>query len=111
MGEVIQKFSQLFRDFEKKEFLIPQRGDVHMEHRVVFDVASACCKWFWYPSVQSVLTYATLSETEFGLDPDTESHPNIFVDISSFLEHKITLLQIYKSELRAFLFPLSETSI
>ena len=94
MGEVIQKFSELFRDFEPEEVLIPHRGDVHTDHRIVFDAASACCKCFRYPSVRRVLAYETLSETEFGLNPDNGFHPNVFVDISSFLERKITLLQI-----------------
>ena len=65
MSEVIQKFSEVFRDFEPEEVLIPHRRDVHTDHRVVFDAASACCKWFRYPSVRRVLAYETLSETEF----------------------------------------------
>ena len=88
MSEVIQKFSEVFRDFEPEEVLIPHRGDVHTDHRVVFDAASACCKWFRYPSVRRVLAYETLSETEFGLDPDTRFHPNVFVDISFALMGK-----------------------
>jgi LmbE family N-acetylglucosaminyl deacetylase len=111
MGEVIQKFSEVFRDFEPEEVLIPHRGDVHTDHRVVFDAASACCKWFRYPSVRRVLAYETLSETEFGLDPDTRFHPNVFVDIRPFLERKIELLQIYKSELGEFPFPRSEQAV
>ena len=111
MGEVIQKFSEVFRDFEPEEVLIPHRGDVHTDHRVVFDAASACCKWFRYPSVRRVLAYETLSETGFGLDQVATFTPNVFVDISSFLERKIELLQIYKSELGKFPFPRSETAV
>lgn len=111
MGEVIQKFSEVFQDFEPEEVLIPHQGDVHTDHRVVFDAASACCKWFRYPSVRRVLAYETFSETVFGLDPDTGFHRNVFVDISSFLERKIELLQIYKSELGEFPFPRSETAV
>ena len=85
MSEVIQKFSKVFRDFEPEEVLIPHRGDVHTDHRIVFDAASACCKWFRYPSVRRVLTYETLSETEFGLDPNAKFSPNIFLNISDFL--------------------------
>ncbi len=110
MGEVIQKFSKVFREFAPEEVLIPYRGDVHTDHRIVFDAASACCKWFRYPSVRRVLAYETLSETEFGLDAHAGFHPNVFVDISSFLERKIKLLQIYKSELGSFPFPRSETA-
>ena len=111
MGEVIQKFSEVFRDFEPEEVLIPHRGDVHTDHRIVFDAASACCKWFRYPSVRRVLTYETLSETEFGLDPNTKFSPNIFLNISDFLERKLELLDIYESELGNFPFPRSKNTI
>ena len=57
------------------------------------------------------MAYETLSETEFGLDPDTGFHPNVFVDIRPFLKRKIELLQIYKSELGEFPFPRSETAV
>ena len=77
----------------------------------MFDAASACCKWFRYPSVRRVLAYETLSETEFGLDPDTGFHPNVFVDIRPFLERKIELLQIYESEIGEFPFLRSATAV
>ena len=111
MTEVIQKFSEVFRNFKPEEVLIPHRGDVHTDHRVVYDAASACCKWFRYPSVQRVLAYETLSETEYGLDPQATFHPNVFVDVSKFLERKIELLQIYNSELGPFPFPRSEKAV
>ena len=50
-------------------------------------------------------------ETEFGMEPQVKFSPNFFVDISKFLERKIELLQIYKSELGTFPFPRSETAI
>ena len=68
-------------------------------------------QWFRYPSVRRVLAYETLSETEFGLDPETRFQPNVFVDISHFLKRKIEMLQIYKSELGPFPFPRSATAV
>ena len=46
------------------------------------------------------MTYETLSETEFGLNPVEKSfRPNLFVDISQELDLKLKLLSIYESEL------------
>ena len=55
--------------------------------------------------------YETLSETEFGLEQNETFHPNVFIDISSFLERKLELLKIYASELNDFPFPRSETTL
>ena len=51
------------------------------------------------------------SETEFSLDPSKTFQPNVFVDISPYLEKKLDLLRIYASELGEFPFPRSEKAI
>ncbi|MBC8285594.1 MAG: PIG-L family deacetylase [Nitrospinae bacterium] len=111
MGELIAKVSEVFQIFQPDEVFIPHQGDVHSDHRITFETVSACTKWFRYPSVKRVLAYETLSETEFSLDPSRAFQPNVFVDISPYLEQKIELLKIYSSELGAFPFPRSETAI
>jgi N-acetylglucosamine malate deacetylase 1 len=111
MGELIAKVSEIFQVFQPEEVFIPHQGDVHSDHRITFEVATACTKWFRYPSVIRVLTYETLSETEFGLDPSKTFQPNVFINISTHLEKKLELLRIYSSELGEFPFPRSETAI
>ena len=111
IAKIIEQFSKVFKGFEPEEVLIPHRGDVHTDHRVVFDAASACCKWFRYPSVRRVLAYETISETEFGLSNNSGFQPNFYMDISDFLERKLELLDIYNSELEEFPFPRSKENI
>jgi LmbE family N-acetylglucosaminyl deacetylase len=111
MGELIAKVSEVFQIFQPEEVFIPHQGDVHSDHRITFEAVSACTKWFRYPSVKRVLSYETLSETEFSLDSSKAFQPNVFVDISPYLEQKLELLRIYASELGEFPFPRSETAI
>ena len=54
----------------------------------------------------------TLSETEFS--PSTKEStfiPNTFVDISKYINKKVQIMKIYKSEIDNHPFPRSETSI
>jgi LmbE family N-acetylglucosaminyl deacetylase len=111
MGELIAKVSEVFQLFQPEEVFIPHQADVHSDHRITFEVVSACTKWFRYPSVKRVLSYETLSETEFSLDSTKTFHPNVFVDISDYFGQKLELLRIYASELGEFPFPRSETAI
>ena len=111
MEELIAKVSEVFQIYQPEEVFIPHQGDVHSDHRITFEVVSACTKWFRYPSVKRVMAYETLSETGFGLDSSKQFQPNVFVDISSYLEQKLELLNIYSSELGEFPFPRSETAI
>lgn len=111
MRDLVDQFSSVFKSFQPEEVLLPHRSDVHTDHRVVFDAAAACSKWFRYPSVRLVMSYETISETEFGLDADCAFHPNCFVDISNFLDRKLEIMAVYQSELGAFPFPRSAESV
>jgi LmbE family N-acetylglucosaminyl deacetylase len=111
MGELIAIVSEVFQTFQPEEVFIPHQGDVHSDHRITFEAVSACTKWFRYPSVKRVLANETLSETEFSLDSGKAFQPNVFVDISQYIEQKLELLLIYASELGEFPFPRSETAI
>ena len=111
MADLVDQFSAIFKSFQPDEVLLPHRADAHTDHRVVFDAASACTKWFRYPSVRRVLAYETISETGFGLDADCTFYPNVFIDISNFLERKLEVMSIYQSELGTFPFPRSVQAI
>lgn len=111
IGDLIGQFSGVFNTFKPAEVFLPHRADVHTDHRLVFDAAAACTKWFRYPHVQRVLAYETLSETEFSLDTDAVFCPNYFVDIGSYLDRKLEIMAVYKSELGAFPFPRSVETI
>lgn len=111
MGDLIGRISEVFRGYQPEEILVPHRGDIHTDHRIVFDAVASCTKWFRYPSVKRVLAYETLSETDFGLDATQAFHPNVFVDIEPYLEDKLQAMDIYASELGAFPFPRSHEAI
>lgn len=111
MGVLVEKFGSVFRDFGPEEVLLPNRSDVHTDHRIVFDAAASCTKWFRYPSVRRVLAYETISETEFGIDPACGFNPNYFIDIGGLLDRKLEILNIYRSELGKFPFPRSIEAI
>lgn len=111
MGDLIAQFSAVFKAFAPEEVFLPHRSDVHTDHGRVFDAAAACAKWFRYPSVQRVLAYETISETDFGLNPDCTFRPNVFVDIGDFLERKLDVMAVYKTELGDFPFPRSVEAV
>jgi LmbE family N-acetylglucosaminyl deacetylase len=112
MSMLVGKISEVFNDFQPNEVLLPYPGDVHSDHRVAFEAASACTKWFRYPFVRRVMAYETLSETDFGINPRDQSfRPNVYIDISIYLERKLELMSIYESELGVFPFPRSLKNI
>jgi len=111
MSELVRDISGVFKDFLPEEVFIPHRGDVHTDHQYIYDAAISCTKWFRCPSIKRVLTYETLSETDFGLSVDQKFFPNVFVDIERSIDQKIDIMKIYASELGEFPFPRSDEAI
>ena len=111
MGELVAAISQVMLDFQPEEVLVPFWGDAHTDHRIVFDAVAACTKWFRYPAVKRVLAYETLSETDSSIGRNNAFDPNVFIDISEWLEDKIRIMNFYESELGEFPFPRSEKAV
>lgn len=112
MSDIVGEFGKVFSSVSPQVVYLPYRGDIHTDHRIVFDAATACIKWFRYPSVSRVLAYETLSETDFSVDPDISGfRPNVFSNIGVDLEEKINIASIYKSEMAEFPFPRSEVAL
>lgn len=112
MTELVETIGNVFREIQPEIIYLPYRGDVHTDHAVVFDAVISCTKWFRYPFVKKVLAYETLSETEFGLNPDLSGfRPNVFVDISDYLDRKLEIMSVFASEMGEFPFPRSKKAI
>lgn len=110
--QLVEAVSEVVRATGASALYVPYRNDVHSDHAALFDAAVACTKSFRYPNVKAVYAYETLSETEFGLRPDDGGfRPNLFVDISPWLEKKLTIMKLYPSEMKAFPFPRSEVCL
>lgn len=111
MLDLVSAVSDVFLTFEPEEVFVPHPSDAHTDHRIVFDAATSCTKWFRYPSVKRVLAYETLSETDFGLGINQGFRPNVFVDIEPFINGKLLAMEIYASEVGVFPFPRSPEAI
>ncbi len=111
-GNLIGCISKIFEEVQPEVIFTPYPGDIHSDHKAVFDATMSCTKWFRYPSVKKVLAYETLSETDFSIDPDANGfRPNIYINIDGFLEKKIEIMNVYSSEIGEFPFPRSERAI
>ena len=106
---LVQRLSREIASFKPQTIFLPFGGDVHSDHRIIFDACQSALKTFRAPSVERILCYETLSETEQGFA--SSFTPNVFVDISCFLEEKIDIMETYSSEMAEFPFPRSERAI
>ncbi len=110
--ELVEEVSSVMNSVKPEIIYVPYRNDVHSDHKVIFDVVAACTKSFRYPFIRKVRAYETLSETEFGITPESSGfRPNLWIDITEHLEKKIMIMKKYKGEMGKHPFPRSERNI
>ena len=112
MSELISKISSIVNKVKPNIIYLPFKGDVHSDHKYIFDAAYSCTKVFRYPFIKKIYMMETLSETEFSLSTKEDSFvPNVFVDISEYMDRKIEAMKIYESEMGDHPFPRSERNL
>jgi LmbE family N-acetylglucosaminyl deacetylase len=101
--DIIKAISKVIDDYRPDTIYLPNRSDVHSDHRIVFQAAYSCTKSFRYPFIKKIFMYETLSETEFSPSlPENTFNPNVFIEISDFIEKKLEIISIYKSEVMEY---------
>lgn len=111
-SRLIGSISDVFGQVEPNIVYLPFKDDVHTDHQIAFKAAYSCTKTFRYPSIKKIIMMETLSETEFTPSTKEDSFiPNMFVDITDFIERKIEIMNIYKSEMGTHPFPRSERNV
>lgn len=101
--KLAQRIGELVAETRPDTVYVPHRGDLHLDHGIVFSAALVACRPFPESSVHNIYAYETLSETEwahpFG---DDAFMPNHFVDVSEVFPKKLEAMRCYASQLRAF---------
>jgi LmbE family N-acetylglucosaminyl deacetylase len=112
MSELIARISSVVKKVKPNIIYLPFKNDIHSDHKYIFDAAYSCTKSFRYPFIKKIYMMETLSETEFSLSTKECSFiPNVFVDISDYINEKIEAMKMYEGEMGSHPFPRSERNI
>ena len=111
-ADLIRKLTSVVENFQPSDVYLPYPGDAHSDHKVVFDCARAILKPFRYPYIKRAFCYETISETDQNFTVDIPAFkPNTFVDISPYIDRKVSAALIYESEFSLHPFPRSVDNI
>ncbi|WP_440681199.1 PIG-L deacetylase family protein [Candidatus Pelagibacter sp. HIMB1623] len=112
ISEIIEKISKVINKIKPNIIYLPFKEDVHTDHKKIFEASYSCTKSFRYPFIKKIYMMETLSETEFAPSTKKDSFiPNTFVDINKYIEKKIQIMKVFKSEIGKHPFPRSVRSI
>ena len=110
-SDLIAEISNIQKSVLPEVIYLPFNKDVHSDHRVLVDAFQTTIKWFRYTNVQKVLMYETLSETDFSFIDSNAFKPNVYSDISKYIDEKIKIMKVYSSEMGEYPFPRSEKTM
>lgn len=83
---------------------VPPENDINLDHHLVFHAALVATRPLPGNSVRRLISYEISPTTAFGTFTFT---PNIYVDITDYLERKLEIMALYASELREYPHPRS----
>jgi LmbE family N-acetylglucosaminyl deacetylase len=72
-------------------------GDVNLDHRIVYEATLVATRPLPGSPVRRVLCYEIGTTVRYGI---RELEPNVFVDITPYLERKVQAMALYQTELR-----------
>ena len=85
------------------EVYIPFWGDMQKDHQIVTEAAMVALREKYDHPIKRIYAYETLSETGINLPTENYSFiPNVFEDISDYLEGKKIALSFFKSQVHDF---------
>jgi len=112
ISQLVNKISKIILDIKPSIVYLPFKGDVHSDHRKIFEASYSCTKSFRYSSIRYIYMMETLSETEFAVSTVENGFiPNVFVDISKYMDKKIEIMNVFKTEVGKHPFPRSERNL
>lgn len=100
-------FNKAFYDavmtVQPDEVYLPFWGDMQKDHQMTTEAAMVALRAKGKHSVKRIYVYETLSETGINI-PTAENTfiPNVFVDISEYLDKKLEAMSFFKSQVHPF---------
>jgi len=106
--EITQWIEKILKDFMPQIIYTHHRGDINRDHQIVYEATLTAARPYSAPYVERILCYEAPSSTEWS-GPNNENSfvPNVFVNITSYLEKKLKAMSSYYTELLPFPHPRS----
>lgn len=86
-------------------------GDLNLDHQVLSRAVLTACRPKPESNIRSLRTFEVLSSTEWSFDSTREFRPDLFIDITKYMDKKIEAMECYESETREAPHPRSASVI
>ena len=110
--QINQKIQEIIGNIIPNVVYIPHFGDMHNDHTIVSQACMVALRPINNHKVEEVYSYETLSETEWNLPHSSNTFlPNTYVNISKYINKKITAIEYFNTQIKDFPHPRSSKAI
>ena len=99
--DVVQALEVVIQALSPQVIYTHHHGDLNIDHRITHQAVMTACRPQPGSSVREIYGFEVLSSTEWAAPQQEPFVPNVFVDISDFLQTKHKALQAYRGEMRS----------
>jgi len=114
VGDLMRPIETLVDDIKPEIVYLLHGGDIHTDHHALSIAMMSVLKPFYMMrrGVRRVLGYETLSSTDAAPPGAGRMFvPNVFSDITPYLERKLDIMRLYETEIQAEPMPRSPSAI
>jgi LmbE family N-acetylglucosaminyl deacetylase len=98
--DVIQPLESAISRINPQIVYTHHNGDLNVDHKVAHQAVMTACRGLPNSSVREILTFEVMSSTEWNSPNHLPFLPNLFIDISNYLDKKASSLEAYNLEMR-----------
>ena len=98
--KIMEGIRKVAEEINPQWIYVVHGGDIHSDHRIVFEATMAVFKPFHKFGGQKILCFECSSSTDAApMRPERIFLPNTFSDITPYLEEKIKIMKLYGTEI------------
>jgi N-acetylglucosamine malate deacetylase 1 len=110
--EIADGIAGIIHQVKPETIYIPHGGDIHQDHRAVYQATLVASRPVNGCTVTQLLCYETLSETEWAPRVGEAAFiPTVFIDITEQMDIKLKAMACYHTQLKEFPHPRSLEAI
>lgn len=101
--DIVKQLENIISEISPEIIYTHHSSDLNIDHRITFQAVLTATRPIEGCSVKEIYSFEILSSTEWSFGGvEGAFQPNIFEDVSNYMDKKLEALKIYKNEIREY---------
>lgn len=98
--DIVQAIESVTKDINTKVIYTHHIGDLNVDHQITHKAVMTAFRPTPWSSIKEIYTFEVMSSTDWNFSEKNTFNPNYFIEISNFIDLKLSALKAYNMELR-----------